>query len=300
LFEDYGRRGYVVAEPNWDKKSYCFSNYRHFLDFFCKYYHQIVTYSSLPNFNKHEVIHAGVEHRKVMFDIDMKNGSSELFQEIIDSLMEALQHILPDLDLEKEVVYCTSHGNNKFSAHIILLRFVSRANRDLQHLYGLVKEMMPEHLYAYIDPAFASFSHNLRLLGSTKEGRTKVYNPSWTFKNRVITTQLPEYYPDLDFELTKKETRFYNWFTLYEDETSISPLRMFCACSLVVCEGCKFINFNLPPEEPKKKIEKVEGLDLGSMLATKCPGYEEQFSISEDSSGFYKLERLCSGQLHLR
>jgi hypothetical protein len=112
-------------------------------------------------------------------------------------------------------------------------------------------------------------------------------------------TQLPKYYPDMDRELTKRETRFYNWFTLYKNETFISPLRIFCACSLVVCEECKFIYFNLPPEEPKKKIEKVEGLDLGSLLASKCLGYEEQFLVSEDSSGFYKLERLCSGHCYI-
>jgi len=83
---------------------------------------------------------------------------------------------------------------------------------------------MPKNLYKYINTELSRFNHNLRLLGRTKEGHTKVYNPTWKFKGKTITTQLPEYYPDFDEPFTK----FNNWFTTYKEETCISSIRIFC------------------------------------------------------------------------
>jgi len=69
------------------------------------------------------------------------------------------------------------------------LCFVSRNTQDLEHFYKLVEERMPKHSYKHIDAGLARFNHNLRLLSSTKEGCTKVYNPTWEFQGKTITTQ---------------------------------------------------------------------------------------------------------------
>jgi len=60
-----------------------------------------------------------------------------------------------------------SYGTNKFSAHLILLCFVSRNTQDLEHLYKLIEERMPKNLYKHINTGLSRFNHNLRLLGST-------------------------------------------------------------------------------------------------------------------------------------
>jgi len=133
--------------------------------------------SSQPDFNKHEVISKCRDHQKIVFDINTKDVSEEEYQQTINSLVSILQEVI-NLDIEKELIVCTSHGTNKFSAHLILLCFIGRYTQDLEHLYKLVEERMPQHLYKHIDTRLSRFNHNLRLICSTKEGCTKVYNPT--------------------------------------------------------------------------------------------------------------------------
>lgn len=124
------------------------------------------TFSGNPNHLHHEVIHKYTSTCKIVFDIDMKSGSEEFFQEVLDSLVGSLQDIFTNIldsphELSKDIVLCTSHGDPIFSGHVIVQRAVHRDSHDLAHLYQLVKERMSPHLYSYIDTAFASFPKNL-------------------------------------------------------------------------------------------------------------------------------------------
>jgi len=103
--------------------------------------------------------------RKVVFDMDMKNGSKEIFQNILDDLISSLisifetNKIKPPLDLAKDIALCTLHGeeNNIFSAHVVLQRKINRRDsRDLKHIYELLKQQMKSKYYQYINKAFSS------------------------------------------------------------------------------------------------------------------------------------------------
>jgi len=93
--------------------------------------------------------------RKVVFDIGMKNGPKELFQNLLNDLISSLisifktNKIKPPLDLSKDIAMCTSHDedNNIFSAHVVLQRKINRKNsRDLKHLNQLLKQAInPEY-----------------------------------------------------------------------------------------------------------------------------------------------------------
>jgi len=76
----------------------------------------------------HNVVFHGIQHkvvdkykqwRKVVFDINAEGVTEETYQEVINSLVSILQEAI-NLDVEKELIMCTSHGQNKFSAHLIL------------------------------------------------------------------------------------------------------------------------------------------------------------------------------------
>jgi len=95
-----------------------------------------------------------------------------------------LLSIFPDLDLSKEIVVCTSHAAAvKYSAHVVLLRFImnTEGSKDLKHLYNLIKERIDPDHFNFIDQAFRSFKKNLRLIGSTKGIRTKVFKAQWKY-----------------------------------------------------------------------------------------------------------------------
>jgi len=178
------------------KKWFTFSKCYNFVSLHT-YYSSLTKQNSLPKFVKHKVVDKYKQWRKIVFDIDAEGVTEETYQGVINSLVSILQEVI-NLDVEKELIMCTSHGQNRFSAHPILLCFINKDSQDLEHLYNLVKERMPPELYKYIDLSLSHFNHNVRLLGSTKEGCTKVYNPTWRFKDQIITTQIPKYYPDLD------------------------------------------------------------------------------------------------------
>lgn len=294
-------KDFIVAdERNFGKKKcFTFSKYYNFLSFFGKYYDKVLEQRSLPIFSKHEVIGRFKQWRKVVFDIDAEGVSEEKYQQIIDSLVSALQDKdVIGLDIEKELVVCTSHGPGKFSAHLVLLCFVHRDKQDLEHLYKLVEERMPPCLYKYVDKSLASFNHNLRLLGSTKQGRTKVYNPVWTFKGKTIVTQLPENYPDFD----EPNRKFINWFTTYEDTPCISPIRIFFATTMSMVDGCRHLHFNLP-DKPKARFEMAKNIDkdrIWEALLKECRGYDEQFELLDiDKESLLKLRRIKSGYCYI-
>jgi len=118
---------------------------------FFSYCNNIAKLSSQPDFNKHEIISEYCrDHQKIIFDINAKDVSEEEYQQTIDSLVSILQEAI-NLSIEKELVVCTSQGINKFSVHLIFLCFVSRHTQDLEHLYKLVEERMPQHLYKHFD-----------------------------------------------------------------------------------------------------------------------------------------------------
>jgi len=69
----------------------------------------------------------------------MKNGSKELFQNVLNDLVSSLisifetNNIEPPLDLSKDIALCTSHDedNNIFSAHLVLQRQIKRLETSL-------------------------------------------------------------------------------------------------------------------------------------------------------------------------
>jgi len=51
---------------------------------------------------------------------------------------------------------------------------------------------------------------------------------------------------------------------------------------MTIVDGCRWINFHLPPK-PKQVSQKIEDLDedkLWAALLTKCKGYNKQFQLN--------------------
>jgi len=125
------------------------------------------------------------------------------------------------------------------------------------------------------------------LLGSTKEGCTKIYNHEWKLKGKTITTQLPEYYPNFDELFTK----FNNWFTTYKEETCISSIRIFRATLLSVVDECRYITINLPakPQQPIQIVKDLDEAKVWEAVLDKYNGYNEQFTLGDSGKGRFLL-----------
>jgi len=151
LYESSNSRDFIVGNEkrSKDKKWFTFSKYYNFVSLHA-YYSSLTKQNSLPKFVKHKVVDKYKQWRKIVFDINAEGVTEETYQGVINSLVSILQEVI-SLDVEKEIIMCTSHGQNKFSAHLILLCFINKDSQDLEHLNNLVKERMHPELYKYID-----------------------------------------------------------------------------------------------------------------------------------------------------
>lgn len=129
------------VERTFPKKTLVFQNCRSYIDYI-QFLRTLVPFAKRA-FIHHEVMHKQSLTQKVVFDIDINDGSTQLYQEVIDKLIyHLLISIFPDLDLTSEIIVFTSHGDSKYSVHVILQRLVHRDPGDLAYLYQLVKEAM--------------------------------------------------------------------------------------------------------------------------------------------------------------
>ena len=146
-----------------------------------EFYHYYITVED-PEI--HEII-LGEMTQKCRFDIDLTPDKApegislidfgdQIRELILDSMAEVLKTYNVELDIAKNIVYCTSHSKTKYSAHLILADYyhnnyqealtffdqIINSNEILQHA---VKD-------GIIDRSIFSTNHSMRLLGSYKDG----------------------------------------------------------------------------------------------------------------------------------
>jgi hypothetical protein len=137
--------------------------------------------------------------QKPHFDLDIDlseipNGD-DLMLELRDLVIDACLDLIPGLDLETDMLFFTSHGNDKRSLHIIINNWYHNDNKEAREFYRQVTEHIQsatngkygESLYRLIDHSVYSENQNFRIVGTHKLGtsRTKVLVPQFTYKNRL-------------------------------------------------------------------------------------------------------------------
>jgi len=165
------------------------------------YYTNIVKKVPIEQQHFFEVI-MGNQKQKMRYDIDINATNcpefSECFAESVkDIVIELTQSIMP-VNLERDVVLCTSHGVNKFSYHIIINNWHLESNQQCKLLYDKVLTKVPNNMKPYIDSAVYGKKQQFRLLLSQKtgSGRTKIFNTSWYYKGQLIDHIYSEYIDD--------------------------------------------------------------------------------------------------------
>ncbi|MHB1799808.1 MAG: DEAD/DEAH box helicase [Vulcanimicrobiaceae bacterium] len=161
-----------------------------------------------------EVILSMYPIRKVVFDVDMDRATNKEFQRVIEVLVDALIEVFKagdinkTLDLKKDLALCTSHSNvfdeTKKSGHLVVQYTVRNKHESSiihERVISCIRGRVPEEeirgkkLWEYIDPAFSTFAHNLRVVGSYKPGlenkeRPKIWRRDWEYGERKIHTEL--------------------------------------------------------------------------------------------------------------
>lgn len=132
----------------------------------------------------HEII-LGEMSQKCRFDIDLTKDKApegidlldfgdQIRELILDSMATVLKTYNVELDIAKNIVYCTSHSKSKYSAHLILADYYHNNYEEALTFFDQIinqNEILQLAVKnGIIDRSIFSTNHSMRLLGSYKDG----------------------------------------------------------------------------------------------------------------------------------
>ena len=141
----------------------------------------------------------GEHSQKPHFDIDIPVNTGinpeSVKDVLIDSLIDVMKEIGVELDLSTDICIFTSHGNDKYSYHIIVNNYCCANHKEAKEIYNRcmkkidVKKINNNHdEITLIDPAVYSSLQQFRMVGSRKQGteRIKILSEKWMYENETI------------------------------------------------------------------------------------------------------------------
>ena len=192
--------GFIVALQDKEKK-YLFCLFRNLAEYY-EYYLKL----NDENRTMFETI-IGNKLQKPKFDIDINlkelqidpNDWLNFGQNVLNFFIQSLLINMPELNLNKDVIICTSHNLDKISYHVILPFYHHINNMQAKSFYDKVILDIPEVYRKYIDHSVYKSVQQFRLLGNKKPNtnRIKIFNKSWTYGDQIINYEYPEVYKNI-------------------------------------------------------------------------------------------------------
>jgi hypothetical protein len=146
--------------------------------------------------------------QKMRFDLDIKrykyfeekvieevseNDVQVFFDQLIESILLEFYEIGFKINPKDHLLVFSSHGKEKWSYHIIIDGFYCETHQDAAELFKRITSRMSRDHLDWLDGSIYSINHCLRTLGSVKEdGRIKILDKKWKFKNEEIIFEYPE------------------------------------------------------------------------------------------------------------
>ena len=183
-----------------DDGKYKYTRFDNYCEFF-KYNETLEEW----NMRFHEIARPHVE-QKPRFDIDLKRSHlpegadiMDYGDHIVSQLLEAIIAVLDKdstpLDLTRDVALFQSHGEDKYSVHLIICGFKHQNNTEARAFYELViNELDDPEVARFIDSAIYGNNRTLRVLGSGKLGdvRYKAHQDTIIYKGKSYTFKVED------------------------------------------------------------------------------------------------------------
>lgn len=199
LFSDHPRHtltnALIVAlsyrDPFDDKEYLLFTSFKSYLEY------AIYQLKLQPHERCFYEIILGENSQKPHFDIDIDNmekNGDQIRDNLIDSIIKVLKDKGIDIDINKDVLIYTSHGNAKQSYHVVINNYCHTNNVEARAFYDNVMDHVNPEYVQWIDKAVYNPLQQLRTLGSRKIGtnRCKIFLKKWSYHGSDIEYQYPE------------------------------------------------------------------------------------------------------------
>lgn len=132
--------------------------------------------------------------QKPHFDIDINRQENPDIDgnDVIDDLVDVILMILSlddvEIILERDILVMTSHGEKKWSYHLVINNYFHINNNEARAFYDKVIELMSPDYAKFIDPAVYSKKQQFRIVYNQKpgSGRIKILCEKWEYHGDII------------------------------------------------------------------------------------------------------------------
>ena len=120
---------------------------------------------------------------------------SDMIIYIIFSISKAFEIMNRELNLSKDVLIFTSHGENKRSYHIVIDNHCHSNCEEANRFYQVVLQNVPEVFHQWIDHSVYKSLQQFRMEGSQKirSGRIKKLETEWVYGSQLIKTDINDH-----------------------------------------------------------------------------------------------------------
>jgi hypothetical protein len=214
-------------------------------------------------------------------DYKITNIMDIILHEIVDSILDTLFKLIPELQLNKDVLVYTSHDYQKNirSLHLIINNYFLDNNEQCKALYNIVNSNLPK-LYRdkqYIDHNIYKSIQSFRIITNIKgdSNRVKTFNDEYLYKGKKFA-----YCDDNEIPIELME---------YQDIYS-SLITTITNCDAFPLEGLKIIESHTMTNVTKKRSESnYSNVDIDESIIDKALYVLEKFiHPDEEDQYFYK------------
>lgn len=137
--------------------------------------------------NKPQKPHFDIEIKRDEFERDypeLIDKFEQVGEQVIKHLIQGIVHIMEykniQIDINKDILYYSSHNKEKRSYHIVVNNYCHIDNVEAKAFYELVKKEI-KYFSEYVDPSVYSSLQQFRLLGCEKpgSGRPKIFHETF-------------------------------------------------------------------------------------------------------------------------
>lgn len=129
---------------------------------------------------------------KIIEEVNEKDVQT-FFDNLIESILKEFLEMGFKINPKEHILVFSSHGQQKWSYHIIIDGFYCETHQDAAELFKNITSRMKKDHQDWLDGSIYSVNHCLRTLGSAKEdGRIKILEKKWKYKDEEIIFEYHE------------------------------------------------------------------------------------------------------------
>lgn len=239
-----------------------------------------------------------IEHATVLAEVKDKNTDQimdDMITYLVCSIQQAFNEMNLVLNLERDILLFSSHGEKKRSYHLVVNNYCHRTCDEADRFYKVIVRKMPPLFHRWVDHSVYKSIQQFRMEGSQKvgSGRIKQIMTKWSYGGKIVKTDLNTHWQMIN-QLNENQKKII-WAN--EAKLRYSILNAALLMNTSYCKVLPDFIVLLPAEEIKLPSEYSNGVDDNRALAA-VELLAESMGLSLYSQNFpFQFKKVVAGGL---